>query len=315
MDWVAGVTDAGNGIILATRPEDNLLSIVTWETGQKYFDEGLYTAGGPRMLFIVGTGSGNNAPEYSPDGAYNLTADGETMFLNAVAYMLAPEPAGPSEEGLVAYYALDGDATDSSGNGLDGAEEIMGEGNAATYVAGVSGLAVDLLPVELGTIGPYVNCGADPMFDINDTITVSAWVNFRSIPDEWRGIVTKGDNTWRLSNMGATTAFQFSFAGYGVRTDNIYSADGTIEVGFDSWHHVCGTYDTTNGATLYVDGVVDKVTPDSVGIDQNTNDVWIGGNNGDTGWKPYRLFDGMIDEVKIYHRALSADEVAALAGM
>jgi hypothetical protein len=227
--------------------------------------------------------------------------------------IMGVNPFNPGTEGLVAYYALDGDANDSSGNGLNGTLETIGGGNAATFVAGHNGMAMDFLPTANGTVGPYVNCGADPLFDFTDAVTVGAWVNFRSVPDEWRAIVTKGDNAWRLSNVGAGTAFQFSFAGYGVRPGNVYSADGTIEVGFDSWHYICGTYDKAVGASLYVDGVLDVMTPDTVGIALNTNDVWIGGNNGDTGWKPYRLFDGMIDEVRIYNRALSADEIAFLS--
>jgi hypothetical protein len=46
----------------------------------------------------------------------------------------------------------------------------------------------------------------------------------------------------------------------------------------------------------------------------NTFDVTIGANMEDTGWKPYRLFDGQIDEVRIYNRALSADEILDLMG-
>ncbi len=92
MDWVKDVTDAGNGKILAQRPSDGLICIATWEAGQKFFETGPKVAGGPRMLFVAGTGSGNNAPAYSPDGAYNLTAAGEKMFINAVNFMLPPAP-------------------------------------------------------------------------------------------------------------------------------------------------------------------------------------------------------------------------------
>jgi len=88
VDWVKDVTDAGNGKILATRASDGLVSILTWEAGQKFFEAGAKTAGGPRMLFIAGTGSKNTAPNYAPDGMYNLTAAGEKMFLNAVTFML-----------------------------------------------------------------------------------------------------------------------------------------------------------------------------------------------------------------------------------
>jgi hypothetical protein len=88
VDWVTGVTDAGNGKVLATRAGDGLVSIVTWEAGQKFFDAGVFTAGGPRMLFIAGTGSKNAGDNYAPDGLYNLTPDGEKMFVNAVNFML-----------------------------------------------------------------------------------------------------------------------------------------------------------------------------------------------------------------------------------
>ena len=94
-----------------------------------------------------------------------------------------------------------------------------------------------------------------------------------------------------------------------------HGIDGTTEVGFDSWHYVCGTYDITDGAKLYVDGVLDVEVADTAGIALNTFDVTIGANLEDTGWKPYRLYDGIIDEVKIFNRAFSADEVMALAGM
>jgi len=88
VDWVTAVTDAGNGKVLATRASDGLVSIVTWEAGQKFFEAGAKIAGGPRMLFVAGSGSKNTAPNYAPDGTYNLTPDGEKMFVNAVAYML-----------------------------------------------------------------------------------------------------------------------------------------------------------------------------------------------------------------------------------
>jgi len=227
-----------------------------------------------------------------------------------------PLPANPGDGGLVAYYALDGDANDSSINGLDGVIGTVGDVNeAAIFVDGVSGMAIDLLPSANGTQGSYVNLGADPnYFDFTDAITLGAWVNIRSIPDEWRAIISKGDDTWRLSNVGATNRFHFGFCGYGSRPTP-HGIDGNIEVEFDEWHYVCGTYDINDGAYLYVDGILDVSLADTAGIAVNTNDVWIGGNNGDTNWKPYRLWDGVIDEVKIYDRALSQGEAMYLTGM
>jgi hypothetical protein len=312
-----------DGIVLATISEASAdtgpvggMVIAEWLTGASLTHSGgaeTDALAGHRLVFLTGSRESGGITSDTA-GMYDLSADGAQMLLNAVAYMIPEEPVDPGMDGIVAYYPLDGDALDASGNGLDGALEVIGDANAATFVDGVAGMAIDLLPTSNGSVGPYVNCGADPMFDMTDAITIGAWINIRSIPDEWRAIVAKGDNAWRLSNNGATSAFQFAFAGYGVRDGNIFSADGNIAVGFDEWHYICGTYDITKGAKLYVDGTLNKITPDTVGIDVNTNDVWIGGNNGDTDWKPYRLWDGMIDEVRIYNRALTNGEINFLAG-
>ncbi len=299
MDWVTGVIDAGNGIILATRPEDGLLSIVTWEAGQKYFDGSLYTAGGPRMLFIAGTGSGNNAPEYSPDGAYNLTADGETMFLNAVAYMLAPEPEGPSTEGLLAYYALEGDVLDSSGNGFNGT--IVGD---PIYVDGAIGMAMDFNGDD------YIDCGNDENFSVTEYLTVALWVNIRTIPTAWTGAITKGNTAWRISNNNLSTGMHFGFEN-GSR--GWQAANSTTQLNIGEWYHVCGVYDINVGAKIYINGLEDGSNPDTAGITQNTSIVAIGTNSDST--YPEQAWDGLLDEVMIYNRALSVDEVAALAGM
>lgn len=252
---------------------------------------------------------------YVDDDPNHLYGAARTWY-DGIGYKAASAPEGPSLEGLVAHYALEGDATDSSGNGLDGAEEIIGDGNAAVYVAGVVGMAIDLSPGSNGTIegsiGPYVNCGYSPLFDFTDGMTVGAWVNIRSLPEVWRAIVTKGDSAWRLATNNTSSGFQFAFGGAGR---GYPGANTATQVEFDEWHYVCGTYDKSVGGCIYLDGLLDGTSADLDGIDVNTNDVWIGGNNGDTGWRPYRLFDGMIDEVMIFDRALSADEVAALAGM
>jgi hypothetical protein len=241
---------------------------------------------------------------------YNVALSAKQIAANFAAGMIKPE--GPSTEGLVAYYAMEGDATDGSGNGLNGTLEVIGAGNAATFVAGHAGMAIDLLPTANGTQGPYVNCGNNPMFDLTVEITIGAWVNIRSIPDVWRAIVAKGDSAWRLATNDITTGFQFAFGGSGRGWPGASSA---TQVGMNEWHYICGTYDKTNGGSIYIDGVLDGTNADTGGIDVDTWNVWIGGNEEDQGWRPYRLFDGQIDEVRIYSRALSADEVAALAGM
>jgi hypothetical protein len=299
MDWVTGVIDAGNGIILATRPEDGLLSIVTWEAGQTYFDGSLYTAGGPRMLFIAGTGSGNNAPDYSPDGAYNLTVDGETMFLNAVKYMLPIKPVDPGTANLVAYYPLDGDVLDASGNGLDGT--IMGDPN---FVEGVVGMAL-----QFDGVDDYVDCGNSPLFDLTGSeVTLSLWVNTQDVgngqDNPWFG---KGDTSYMLKSFRSGNQIEFFI--YDGGWNSSYANVGTEFNG--SWHHVAGTFDGKQ-FKIYVDSA-EAVSLDynGVGIVNNNYNVAIGANTQASG----RFSESIIDEAMIYNRVLSAEEILYLAGL
>jgi hypothetical protein len=204
-------------------------------------------------------------------------------WYDGIGYKLVATPQNPGKKGLVAHYAFEGNTTDSSGTGLDGVVETIGAGNVPAYVFGPAGYgaALDLLPASAGTVGSYVNCGKDPLFDLTDAMTVGAWVNIRSIPDVWRGVICKGDSAWRLATNDTTTGFQFAFTGSGRGWQG---ANSTTQVGFNEWHYICGTYD-----------------------------VWIGGNSEDKNWKPYRLFDGMIDELRVYDRALSQVEIQTLA--
>jgi hypothetical protein len=68
-------------------------------------------------------------------------------------------------------------------------------------------------------------------------------------------------------------------------------------------------YDNEVGGTIYIDGVAETVNPDLDGTATNEMPFLLGENPESTG----RFLDGMLDEVMIYNRALSADEISNLA--
>ena len=75
----------GNGTLLAKVTDAETAWIVEWEEGVEYYPGSGQIAGGPRMFFAAGT------QETAPDigrGEYNLTPEGEKVFLNAVRYMI-----------------------------------------------------------------------------------------------------------------------------------------------------------------------------------------------------------------------------------
>ena len=80
------VTTAGNGTILAKRASDNNVWIVLWNKGIEFYNGSGQFAGGPRMVFYLGEKTSGTR-----DGVYNLTAEGQKLFLNAVRF-LAPDP-------------------------------------------------------------------------------------------------------------------------------------------------------------------------------------------------------------------------------
>ena len=74
---------AGNGTLLA-KVTDDVVWIVEWEEGVEYYPGSGQITGGPRMFFAAGTQEGDGIGR----GEYNLTPEGEKVFLNAVRYMI-----------------------------------------------------------------------------------------------------------------------------------------------------------------------------------------------------------------------------------
>jgi hypothetical protein len=105
--------------------------------------------------------------------------------------------------------------------------------------------------------------------------------------------------------VGSSRAFHF---GINIWSSAYPSVNGNTAVGTNEWHHVCGTY---NGSSidLYLDGALDASLPNTMTpIGTSTTNLFIGENPEATG----RYWDGLIDEVRIYSRALSRAEILYL---
>jgi hypothetical protein len=234
---------------------------------------------------------------------YNRALSAAEIAANYAAgpVKVGPVPMDPGTEGLVAYYPLDsagrGVTADASGNGLDGTIE----GDPA-FVPGIVGQALDLNGDD------YVECGNSPLFAMDtNQATVSAWVTIRSIPAGWIAAVAKGENAWRLGNVNLDPRFHFGITIWSA--PDASSIDGVTAVGFDEWHHIAGTFDGAN-ISIWLDGVVDATATTTEPIGTNDFGVMIGNNPESM----ERYWDGLIDEVHVYNRALSDLEIMYLAG-
>ena len=217
-------------------------------------------------------------------------------------YRQAPtvaEPSDPGSDGLVAYWAMDDgsgyDVTDSAGSNhgtIDG---------FPSWTDGYLGGAL-----SLDGISDFVDFGAGAAFDLTGTITLSAWVKTAdSGNSDHNPFVGKGDTAYALKH-GSGNSFEF----YVYEDSSWYTAYSSVgEVYNDAWHHVAGTFDGSQ-VKLYIDGVLRSTTDHEGGISTNTYEVNMGRNSQETD----RFYEGLIDEVRLFDRALTAGEVRFLAG-
>jgi len=90
--FVAGL-DMGNGLLIAKAVTGDYAWIAEWQPGVEFYAGSGQIAGGKRLLFCAGT----QEVGATLQGAFNLTAEGQEMLRNAIAYLRA-EPLEPPQE-------------------------------------------------------------------------------------------------------------------------------------------------------------------------------------------------------------------------
>jgi len=151
-------------------------------------------------------------------------------------------------------------------------------------------------------VNDYVDCGNDESLNIISAITIEAWVNTNSLED--RKIITrvKGsqwvDRVYQMYVIGG----KINWMVYnGLPNGIIDVKSGAIETG--KWYRVVGTFDSSY-VRLYVNNVKYE-TLNTIGT--LTSNPSIHTRIGT--WITSNYFHGLIDKVRIYNRALSAEEV------
>jgi hypothetical protein len=161
--------------------------------------------------------------------------------------------------------------------------------------------------LQLNGPGEYVDCGVNPAFDIPDRITVAAWVKTSDAGDgEYHPYVTKGDSTYALQHrrQAADTTDSIEFFVYdGTWQSARFPVDPNYFNG--QWRHLAGTYDGTK-VRLYLDGVpvADANHTGAIAV-QAADPLYLGASSA---W-PERGYQGALDDVRIYNRALSEVEI------
>jgi Concanavalin A-like lectin/glucanases superfamily/Lamin Tail Domain/CotH kinase protein len=145
-------------------------------------------------------------------------------------------------------------------------------------------------------------------FSSNRAFTLEAWVNGPATQEAGACIITKGFG-------GGGEQYSLDVQGNGfrfyVRDANTTSTGITASSGPDgTWQHVVATYDQLNGIMrLYVNGVLAVSGTPRATLLNTTDPVSIGSRKANSSSGYTLNFDGRIDEVAIYNRALSSAEV------
>ncbi len=242
---------------------------------------------------------------------YLTVTPGDNLYAGAQLSSNVWAAAGVSN-GLIAHWKFDdaagGVASDASGYGYDG--DLTDMDPATDWVSGRIGGALDFDGVD-----DYVHVDYDPAFDLATGFTICGWFkiayadrrDYRSIITRetiwtdrnwWICVRNNGSLWWKLSYSGA----QASINPPGV------VADGT-------WHHFAAVYDgDANECRLYYDGTLPAGgTLGGVSdVDIQNEPVTIGRGYNKAGYDG-RHFKGQLDDIRIYDRPLTQEEVTVLA--
>ncbi len=211
--------------------------------------------------------------------------------------------AHPPEYGLVAYWPMDGDAVDATGHGYDGS--LRGD--------------VSFAPGILG--GAATFDGADDRISITGIVpyeselSIAGWLRFAGPP--------QGDHTF-LFLRAASCNLAMQSVGYHYSTQTIHVDVADFDPWYvfapanlvdGQWYHLATTV-TAGNVSVYLNGTLIADEPLTGTLDTTSCYVEhaIGGAESSVLGGPWS-HNGLIDDVRVYNRQLSAAEVRGLAGL
>lgn len=198
---------------------------------------------------------------------------------------------------LAAWWKFD----DGSGSTLTDSGDLALNGTLINGPTWVSGQVDGALHFDYGD-GAYVEV-PDSTALRPAQITVATWLNPTTLDTAWESAITKtSSGSW--SDGWGLASFSDSEDKIYFFINNYWTDNASTTLPLNTWSHVVGTYDGV-AIKLYVNGVLVDTHPYSTPIDSSTSPVQIGDAHG-------YPWNGSIDDTKIYNRALSAEEVAAL---
>jgi len=246
------------------------------------------------------------------------SAEIKQLYNLGVATKVNASPSASSGQltsGLVGWWTFDGKDM------ISNVRDKSGNGNNGYFKSSVTATSTSLVPGKIGQALKFNGANntvkiANNIADNIGALTVSFWMKPNVLGNPGEPV-----SKWRES-AGFTGSWDFNRSSSGAYNFTVVNSAGlgnSVAIGYASindrnvWHHIVGTYDGAN-VRLYIDKIVGTpVALTGVVHSAPSYPICIGADNGDsTGGCETSKFNGVVDDARIYNRALSASEIKQL---
>jgi hypothetical protein len=216
-----------------------------------------------------------------------------------------------SAEGPVAWWKFEQAKEDKVVETVGGGEDAV----VGFYklVKGVSGSAL-----KLDGLTSYIVCESVKAPKISGALSVEAWVALGAYPLNWTTIAGQYE--------GEKSGYFFGISDKGEVGLQIFEEGSAKKIASDSklglrkWHHIAGIFDPAVGLVIYIDGKEAATLETEGKFGRAEKPLFIGkyaekvkptgGIRKNSHMVTDIFYDGIIDELKIFDRALTAEEIA-----
>jgi hypothetical protein len=212
---------------------------------------------------------------------------------------LTPLP-GTLSNGLVGFWPFCGNASDASGNNNNGTvngasltTDRFGNANSAYSFDGVD---------------DYVQVTNSPSINAN-FITISGWLNVNLLNNNVQGLVSRWNQlNSPCANYSTSIDLISKFTGACTQyAGTVLYSNTTVTAG--NWIFFTYVHDASIGGKVYLNGTLESSNSILGAICSSTNNLIFGAQNNTTSSSFFRYFNGKLDDIAIYNRALTATEI------
>ncbi|HEY9670698.1 MAG TPA: LamG domain-containing protein [Waterburya sp.] len=238
---------------------------------------------------------------HRPDTAQGVTTWGTGIGNEWMVEFISTEKPPTSqtlEDGLIAHYLFDSNAQDTSGHNLHGTV------HGATLTTDRFGIPESAY--QFDGVDDYIEVPHNDLLNLTDNLTISLWLKQEAGKAAGYRLVEKGsygvNDGYNFDTYDGSTGRKLRLCG------GVQNAQANTVYSLNEWHHVAVVF-SKGVSTFYLDGKPDGSAPHgSPSIRTNSLSLLIGSARGSKA----EFFKGALDDIRIYNRALSEQQIKAI---